>query len=97
MTVGLADADPGMTVRNADENTRRLPAETGAIDVGCRAVCSWPTVRLRRPGDARCPRRPFCRVRAAKRSSSRPAAHWTTVWKAAGLGAAPGGGQPVGD
>ena len=53
VTVSLADADPGMTASNADENTRRLPGETGVIDsVAVLSALSEAALRRTRDRDA---------------------------------------------
>jgi sugar phosphate isomerase/epimerase len=88
VTVNLADADPGMTARNADENTRRLPGETGVIDSAA-VLTALGEVHYDGPVTAMPSKAVFAGL-GREKIVKQTAAALDTVWKAAGLGLRPG-------
>jgi sugar phosphate isomerase/epimerase len=88
VTVDLADADPGMTARNADENTRRLPGETGVIDSAA-VLTALGEVRFDGPVTVM-PSKAVFQGLGREKIVKQTAAALDTVWKAAGLGVRPG-------
>jgi sugar phosphate isomerase/epimerase len=88
VTVGLADADPGMTARSADENTRRLPGETGVID-SVAVLSALSEVRFDGPVTVM-PSKAVFQGLGREKIVKQTAAALDAVWKAAGLGVRPG-------
>jgi sugar phosphate isomerase/epimerase len=88
VTVSVADADPGMTARNADENTRRLPGETGVID-STAVLTALSEVHYDGPVTAMPSKASFSGL-GREKIVKQTAAALDTIWKAAGLGVRPG-------
>ncbi len=88
VSVNLADVDPGMTVANADENTRRLPGTTGEVDAT--AVLSvLAAVRYDGPVTV-VPSKAVFQGQGREKIVKQTATALDAIWKAAGIGARPG-------
>ncbi len=83
VTVSLADAAPGMTSQNADENTRRLPGEAGVIDSAA-ILTALSELHYDGPVTAM-PSKQVFQGQGREKIVKQTAAALDTLWKAAGI------------